>query len=450
MNDEPIIEYLRARGRVTPPPTLIDDVRATIADAPQRRGLSTAMALRLGAVVGTAGVVLVAALVVLGDRGRDTTIPPTAAPVPSSTSVPSSAPTVAPSAESASLLDTGTVTTIAALDAEGDWGTIAVQRGMDVGGYQAVADVIVGGEGWPFTYFENDPSVFYVQVSVVYRPDRQPSASAEYGLTEWRLRLPDEGTLIHPVEDIPGTQPISTFTEVVTATTDEPSVGGWLVFPVSRDLQARVLELVYQPAGFAAPAWSVLVREPGPAPDPVPDPSAPPEPVYVNLPGQPISVIDHPGADALFAEADTCTNPVVGYAVTYPDSWYTNTAVGDTPACSWFSPVFFEVTDPEEVPTEIAMTIGAFDGGIGQIPEWPRVDRGAVRIGPYEFTRFEDFIPGDMFFWTDYERHYTYVAWLDDDYQGQKLIAGLGSAAGDYDLNRAVLDRIMASMQFDR
>jgi hypothetical protein len=172
--------------------------------------------------------------------------------------------------------------------------------------------------------------------------------------------------------------------------------------------------------------------------------------VYVNLPGQPISVIDHPGADALFAEADTCTNPVVGYAVTYPDSWYTNTAVGDTPACSWFSPVFFEVTDPEEVPTEIAMTIGAFDGGIGQIPEWPRVDRGTVRIGPYEFTRFEDFIPGDMFFWTDYERHYTYVAWLDDDYQGQKLIAGLGSAAGDYDLNRAVLDRIMASMQFDR
>jgi hypothetical protein len=217
--EQPRTEYLRARGRITPPPTLVDDVNAAITDAPQRGGLSTAMAFRLGAVVGTAGIVLVAALVVLGDRGRDTTIPPTATPVPSSTIVPSSAPTVAPSAESAALPDAGTATTIAALDAEGDWGTIGVQRGRDVGGYQAVADIIVGGEGWPFTYFENDPSVFYVQVSVEYRPDRQPSASAEYGLTEWRLRLPDDGTLIHPVDDERVTQPITRSTDVVTATT---------------------------------------------------------------------------------------------------------------------------------------------------------------------------------------------------------------------------------------
>lgn len=45
---------------------------------------------------------------------------------------------------------------------------------------------------------------------------------------------------------------------------------------------------------------------------------------------------------------------------------------------------------------------------------------------------------------------YDYLASLDDDLEGRKLWAITGTdSGGDYELNKAILDRIMASLVFE-
>lgn len=43
----------------------------------------------------------------------------------------------------------------------------------------------------------------------------------------------------------------------------------------------------------------------------------------------------------------------------------TNTETGDVPACSWFTPEFFEVAAPGAAPDEIWISTGVIDGAIG-------------------------------------------------------------------------------------
>lgn len=172
---------------------------------------------------------------------------------------------------------------------------------------------------------------------------------------------------------------------------------------------------------------------------------------YVERPGLPFSVVDNEEADALFADLDTCTNPDAGYTVTYPNSWYTNTDFGDTPACSWFSPTVYDVGSEADIPDEIVIVITVFDGAVGHFgsPDYSMTE--AVEIGgfaggrheqigyTYEGGGYEALLPG-----------YEYFAILSDSpVEGPTMIASTGGdGVGDYELNKAVLDRIMASLTF--
>ena len=151
------------------------------------------------------------------------------------------------------------------------------------------------------------------------------------------------------------------------------------------------------------------------------------------------SVAPNPEADALFIERDECTNRQDGYQLEFPEDWWTNTEIARFPACVWFSPTFYEVTDEAQVPQEIAITIEWIAGGIGRADGADIVTREDVVVGGQAASRVE---------WTD--DSYWYAIQLGPTpEEGPNLLAvtavGMG---GDYELNKAVLDRIMSTIEF--
>ena len=97
--------------------------------------------------------------------------------------------------------------------------------------------------------------------------------------------------------------------------------------------------------------------------------------------------------------------------------------------------------DPSQVPSEIAITITWMDGDSGSVDEVLSRECGiiggtqaAVRI---EYER------------SDGSRYYVYQVQLGPTpEEGPNLLARTSTdMAGDYELNKAVLDRIMATME---
>jgi hypothetical protein len=160
------------------------------------------------------------------------------------------------------------------------------------------------------------------------------------------------------------------------------------------------------------------------------------------------SVLESAEADELFAATLTCRNEDGGYTLRYPASWETNEA-GERPACSWFSPADLArghdtVLAAFRRPTA-AIEVGSFHGGVGIILEQPRVTEEIILAGSVEATRTERMISPEPH-WVSYD----YLAWLDDDPHSWKFGAGTSTIApGDYELNKAVLDRMMATIAFD-
>lgn len=162
----------------------------------------------------------------------------------------------------------------------------------------------------------------------------------------------------------------------------------------------------------------------------------------------PFPVRESEAADALFSRPDTCTNPVLGYTVAFPDDWYTNTAIGEQAACSWFTPEYFEVDVPGETPEQIWISIGLIEGIFGYNMLTPTESGDEVEIDGYdghraEYRRLDDINDTD----SD-DLRYHYVVPLETT--GPTLIAGTDvGRADDYELAKAVLDRMMASMELD-
>lgn len=141
-------------------------------------------------------------------------------------------------------------------------------------------------------------------------------------------------------------------------------------------------------------------------------------------------------ADALFLARDDCQNLRDGYQLVFPDDWYTNTEFRDVPACSWFSPTFYEVDDSGEVPDEIAITIVWMAGDSGSFEDPIRREFGMV--GGQNAVRVE------------YEDSYLYQIQLGPTpEEGPNLLARTArDMGGDYELNKAVLDRLMLTIEF--
>jgi hypothetical protein len=360
-----------------------------------------------------------------------------AAPTPSETVAPSSR------LEVLTFSDPDTELTIPAVDADGAWGTITLRRGADVGGYVTNAA---------------DPGAFVVEVIVGYVVQRDTEAT--FGERDWALVAASDrrpiGRIFVPA---PLTQPWETWERPALAravTTEmiavEPrTIDGWLLFEVPREFADVPLELVYRPEGFSEAVSALAVREASAAPDPVPTATPEPRPrelAYVQPPGAPFSVIADEAADALFVDADTCTNSVAGYTVSFPEEWYTNTAVGATPACSWFSPTFYEVNG-SGVPEEIVIEITSFEAGIGFVHEPDYTISEQVTVDGRNASRIEEVGGFGANGWLPRSRFtYQYTIWASDDPLGLKIVATTTTDdPGDYEGNKAVLDRIIATLE---
>jgi hypothetical protein len=146
-------------------------------------------------------------------------------------------------------------------------------------------------------------------------------------------------------------------------------------------------------------------------------------------------------ADALFADRFDCQNLDDGYQVDFPAEWNTNAELGRVPTCSWFAPTEYETGDPGQLPDEVAIEIFVIDGPREYLLEITDEDSGFVGV-TQPATRFR--VAGN-----DAES-YEYVVQLGPTLEeGPNLVARTSSLmGGDYDLNRAVLDRMMATMEF--
>jgi hypothetical protein len=147
-------------------------------------------------------------------------------------------------------------------------------------------------------------------------------------------------------------------------------------------------------------------------------------------------------AEGLFDDVDRCTNGEAGYSLSFPDAWYTNTATGDTPPCSWFTPEYFEVEVAGSAPDEIWIEVAVVDATVGYTSLTEVFYREDIELDGRDGRRVE-FNPQP----TDDPalRAYHYVIPLGD--AGPTFVALTDNRmADDYELAKAVLDRLMASL----
>lgn len=436
MNDERIVQYLRSRGRVEPPDDLASSIAVALDDVPQLGRSSFASWLPAVTAAGVATLIVVVAILAVQTPSIGPAPAPSPAPFSSTTTEPIGTPepaaTMTPTPpEGQDLLEPGSRITLPIASSEGVSGMIALERGEDVGGYPLVSS-------------PSSELHFFVEVRATYELEDAPE-TASWGDVDWRLE-DASGPVGERLDAFPEPAERNYLGTWPGATVPEPRYEGWIIFAVPRDVAGSALDLVYQPPGVAD-ATRIPVRRPGAAPEPVTLEWPRPDPVYVAQPGLPFTVLESAEADALFADSDTCTNPEGGYTVSHPDSWYTNTAVGDVPACSWFSPTFYEAGEGGVRPDEIAIEIGVFDGDIGFL--WVDLYTEDVSIGGFMGRRYETGMTKDAEQPTN-QLQYSYLAYLDSERSGGRKLWGFTGTeyGGEYELNRAVFDRIMASLRF--
>lgn len=272
-------------------------------------------------------------------------------------------------------------------------------------------------------------------------------------IPEWRQLLADDvvvgGVDAQRAEDVaPGT-PDELIYEY-TASLDADPLGLKLIAgttsSAAQDLRGYVLNKAVLDRMMATLEFTV--GDP-PPPTPLPTPSV----SYVELGGYPFTVIESAEADALFATPDTCTNPVAGYTVTYPDAWYTNTQIGDWPPCTWFSPTYYEVAaDPNEVPPEVAIVLEFADMSFGYTSEPDYSVSDDLSVDGFTTRRSEligSWAPNGMYF--PLPPLYSYIVTLVDTPGDSPTVYARTDFEGatDYELNKAVLDRIMALIEID-
>jgi hypothetical protein len=211
-----------------------------------------------------------------------------------------------------------------------------------------------------------------------------------------------------------------------------------------------ILAACTAPIGSSPSAESTATPEPTPtaSPDATPSPSEPESDSPEASPSA--SMIEGEGgftweasaeADALMDETFDCQNLDDGYQVDFPAEWNTNAELGGVPTCSWFAPTEYETGAPGDVPEEVAIEILFMDAD-----RLPDRDNGAGSEGLIGATQ-----PAYRVAVTDGdETAYLYVVQLGPKLEdGPNLVARTTTEmGGDFDLNRAVLDRMMATMEF--
>ena len=203
------------------------------------------------------------------------------------------------------------------------------------------------------------------------------------------------------------------------------------------------------PSAEATPsAEPTATAEPTPSatPDPTPSPEATdsPEPTPSSSPIEGeggFTFASNAEADALMIERFDCQNLDDGYQVEFPAEWNANAEIGGVPTCSWFAPTEYETGAPGEVPDEVAIEIFVIDDD--RVHDGDESERAEGMIGATQPAYRVVVTDGD-------ETAYLYVVQLGPTLaEGPNLVARTTTEmGGDFDLNRAVLDRMMATMEF--
>ena len=164
-----------------------------------------------------------------------------------------------------------------------------------------------------------------------------------------------------------------------------------------------------------------------------------------------------PFGATVFEDPDSCTNEAAGYRVAFPDDWWTNTEyehdeLGTIHACRYFAPDEFDLataTDEDRTPDAVAIAIGHTPGCLGYIN--PVIDRRDLTIGGYQ-ARAEELAEGKHE--SNPPLRYQYVidrqpgADCEGEPNGDHIMAETAPQfAGDYDDNKAVLDRMMETIE---
>ena len=159
--------------------------------------------------------------------------------------------------------------------------------------------------------------------------------------------------------------------------------------------------------------------------------------------GEPMRVDADAAAEveALFADADVCSDLDRGVNVILPDAWWTNTAFGDLQPCTYFAPRAFEIGEAGSIPDGVAITLEVITGNAATIEEILGyetlvVDRRAA--SRWELTPGLGNPPPDT-------RTYQYEVPLDDTPEdGPSLLLTLSSQrSDDYERDKAVLDEMV-------
>jgi hypothetical protein len=154
-------------------------------------------------------------------------------------------------------------------------------------------------------------------------------------------------------------------------------------------------------------------------------------------------------ADALFVSTERCEVTIADHEVRveYPSAWSTNDAIeGGTPSCLFFGP---ELEHPTvEPPSGAAITFGGV-GGPAMFPyEW--VSREETVVAGRPAWRVEERVPSPD---TPDQQTLQLVYWVSfgrSRDEGPTLVARTATEdAGDYTLNKAALDRMMARLAID-
>ncbi len=440
--DELVADYVRSAMRVDPPHGLVDEVMRAVALQPQeRRTWLSAMGPftpAFAAVAATALIIVAAGLILLAPSNVGPPAEPTPTPVPTLTPEDARALTVP-----------GDVIRIPALDEAGQFGTITIRRGEERGGYEDFVPIA----------FED---VFFIELYVTYEPDR--ATTEQYGEWEFAYAVDLEGDGFDGdelqrgvgflgLEGQPGydsaPQPL-----LQGKRSGQEALEGWLVLEVTAAAADFDLHLVYGHGEWTegiqnmVPDASALLRLAGdpvsvtafdPDAFPTPEGTPPPMPSMYALPSPPPSpaATFEPAtsveADSLFEETQTCTNDG-GVTITFPDSWFTNEAFEDMPACFVFGP------DP--IDAELVYNgLGEFPPvGFFEVPSWtagveePLVERLPVgdRVA-WRITWTED----QLSFGTN-----ILVPLTDDPYG--PLLRGVGGPPEA----RAILERMVLLLEF--
>jgi hypothetical protein len=441
--EQSVTDYARSRLDVAIPPSLVGDIQRAVATAPSPR-ISRFSPLFMATTVAAAVAVLAVALMLI--QGPSNIGPD---PFSSAEPTPTPQPSLTPEGE-LSLTAPGDVVRIPAMDVQGRYGTITLERGNEVGGYE-------GNETPMFT------DSYFVEVHFSYELDRAPDGT--YGVDDWAVFEEVAGranTYIAGLHiDGPGT-PQPALPNVARGDDD---IEGWLTFALDADAADSPMWLAYMDR--TRPQPSVQPGQPLPSITPENEARAHSE-ILLRQPGEPVGITPtwtpppgmeppliqepeaHAEADALFAETTTCAGTDAAYEIDLPASWFAD------PTCSVFGPA--PVEEATTAPIRIAPQEGVFEEGallwdIGEMTIVPPGSGGFIGGGYASYFEWE--AQGEPAPVPPGERMLAYEIFSEaaapPDEGGTWWLATTTSVAAasdeEYELNKAVLHRLIRSMR---